>query len=204
VAERELAERLGGVFTATMKAAIVGTRLDVAVPLFLQHLGVPVTPEAVQDSAGWLLSRMVELFEQPLPLRPGAAELLAAVDGAEVPQALVSSSYRVLVDAVLGHGTGPFATTLAGDEVVRGKPHPEPYLTTAARLGVDPVRCVVLEDSPAGVASGEASGCAVVSVPSLATVVFPPGPRRLVVKSLTEVDVAGLQALVQPPSAPIL
>jgi HAD superfamily hydrolase (TIGR01509 family) len=195
VAERELAERLGGVFTATMKAAIVGTRLDVAVPLFLQHLGLPVTPEAVQDSAGWLLSRMVELFEQPLPLRPGAAELLAAVDAAGLPQALVSSSYRVLVDAVLAHGTGPFATTVAGDEVLRGKPHPEPYLTAAARLGVDPARCVVLEDSPAGVASGAAAGCAVVAVPSVAGVRLEHGERVGVVVGLADVSLHDLTSL---------
>jgi len=196
LAEQELAVRLGGAFTADLKAAIVGTRLDVAVPLFLEHLGHEVTPEAVRESAGWLLARMVELFERPLPLQPGAAALLKAVDDAGVPQALVSSSFRVLVDAVLAHGAGPFATTLAGDEVVRGKPDPEPYLTAAARLGVDPVRCVVLEDSPAGVASGEAAGCAVVAVPSVAGVVFEPGERRLVSVQLTGVGVAGLRALV--------
>jgi HAD superfamily hydrolase (TIGR01509 family) len=190
VAEHELAERLGGVFTAEMKAAIVGTRLDVAVPLFLQHLGREATPEAVQDSAARLLDRMVELFAQPLALQPGAADLLKAVDDAGIPQALVSSSFRVLVDAVLAHGVGPFATTLAGDEVVRGKPDPEPYLTAAARLGVDPVRCVVLEDSPAGVASGEAAGCAVVAVPSVAGVVFETRARRVVLASLDRVSVS--------------
>jgi HAD superfamily hydrolase (TIGR01509 family) len=196
VAEHELAERLGGVFTPQMKAAIVGTRLDVAVPLFLQHLDLPVTPEAVQDAAAWLLARMVELFTRPLPLQPGAAELLAAVDAAGVPQALVSSSYRVLVDAVLGHGAGPFATTLAGDEVLRGKPHPEPYLTAAERLGVDPTQCVVLEDSPAGAASGEAAGCGVVAVPSGSGLGFSGGQRRLVVGHLHEVGVSALTLIV--------
>jgi HAD superfamily hydrolase (TIGR01509 family) len=155
VAEEELAVRLGGVFTDELKTAIVGTRLDVAVPLFLEHLGHPVTPDAVEANAAWLLQRMVELYARPLPLRPGAAALLAAVAAAGVPQALVSSSFRVLVDAVLAHGTGPFTLTVGGDEVVRGKPDPEPYTTAARLLGVDPARCVVLEDSPSGVVSGE-------------------------------------------------
>jgi HAD superfamily hydrolase (TIGR01509 family) len=201
VAEHELAVRLGGAFTPALKAAIVGTRLDVAVPTFLRHLGQDAAPAAVEQTGRWLLDRMVELFDRPMPLRPGAARLLAAVAAAGVPQALVSSSHRVLVDAVLAHGTGPFATTLAGDEVVRGKPHPEPYLTAAARLGVDPARCVVLEDSPAGVASGEAAGCAVVAVPSVAGVVLDPAPRRLVVGSLAEVDLLTLSRLGGRPAA---
>ena len=200
-AEHELAARLGGRFTPVMKAAIVGTRLDVAVPLLLHHLGLPATPAAVEDSARDLLARMVAQFERPLALRPGAAELLKAVDDAGVPQALVSSSYRVLVDAVLAHGVGPFTTTLAGDEVLRGKPDPEPYLTAAARLGVDPVRCVVLEDSPAGVSSGEAAGCAVVAVPSVPGVVLTPGDRTLVTTSLLDLTPARLAALArtEPP-----
>lgn len=196
VAEQELAERLGDVFTPSAKAAIVGTRLDVAVPLLLSHLGHEATPDAVDHSATWLLARMVELFSRPLPLQPGAAALLEAVDDAGIPQALVSSSYRVLVDAVLAHGTGPFVTTLAGDEVLRGKPDPESYLTAAARLGVDPRRCVVLEDSPAGVAAGEAAGCAVVAVPSVEGVVFGAAERRLVVADLHQVHVSELGPLV--------
>ncbi len=198
IAEHELAERLGGVFTPAMKAAIVGTRLDLAIVLFLEHLDLPVTVESTARESAWLLQRMVQLFARPLPLQPGAAELLASVVTAGVPQALVSSSYRVLVDAVLAHGTGPFTTTLSGDEVGRGKPDPEPYLTAAARLGVDPRQCVVLEDAPSGVAAGEAAGCAVVAVPSVAGVHFEPGPRRLVRASLAGLALDDLAGLVAP------
>jgi HAD superfamily hydrolase (TIGR01509 family) len=196
IAERELAQRLGGSFTAEAKAAMVGTRLDVAVPLLLHHLGLPDEPDLVQDAADWLLARMVELFQTAPPLRPGAQALLEAVAAAAVPQVRVSSSYRVLVDAVLAHGVGPFAVTIAGDEVRHGKPHPEPYLTAAARLGVDAAACGVLEDSPSGAASGLAAGCAVMAVPSVEKVVFPPHPRQQVVASLRDVSVARLSRLV--------
>ena len=60
---------------------------------------------------------------------------------------------------------------------------------------MDPRRAVVLEDSPAGIDSGEAAGCAVVAVPSVAGVHPEPGPRRLVLTSLTEIDLAALGAL---------
>ena len=140
---------------------------------------------------------MVELFvRDDLPLLPGVRSLLAALDDAQVPMALVSSSYRVLVDAVLAGGLGPFSVTLAGDEVERGKPAPDPYLLAASRLGVDVTRCVVLEDSPAGVASGEAAGCAVVAVPSVPGVRMAAAPRRLVVPSLAGLTPADLRALV--------
>ena len=201
VAESELAERLGGRWDEDAKAAVVGARLDVAVPLILRWFGAEPSPERVAETSAWLLGRMVQLFAQDLPVMPGALSLLAGLRDAGVPQALVSSSYRVLVDAALRTGpfsvTGgsPFALTLAGDEVVHAKPHPEPYLTAAERLGVDPVRCVVLEDSPTGAASGQVAGCAVVAVPSVAGVAMTPGPRRLVVASLTDVTVADLGRL---------
>jgi HAD superfamily hydrolase (TIGR01509 family) len=197
VAEVELATTLGGEFTPELKAAIVGTRLEVAVPTILRWYGGATDEGTVARTSGWLLGRMVELFaERPLVL-PGVTELLAELAAAGVPTALVSSSYRVLVDAVLAHGIGPFDVTLAGDEVLRGKPHPEPYLTAAAALGVDPSRCVVLEDSPSGVASGEAAGCAVVAVPSVPGVSFDAAPQRLVVGSLAEVGLLDLAGLLE-------
>ena len=196
LAEMDLAAMLGGTWTDEIKALVVGTRLDVAVPTILRFYGVDDSAAQVAATSGWLLERMVHLFGRSMELMPGAADLLAALDTHGVRQALVSSSYRVLVDAVLARGLGPFTLTLAGDEVVHGKPHPEPYLTAAERLGVDPARCVVLEDSPSGVAAGESAGCAVVAVPSVAGVLFEPAPRRLVVGSLADVDVAALRRLV--------
>jgi HAD superfamily hydrolase (TIGR01509 family) len=196
VAEVELARQLGGEFTPDLKAAIVGTRLEVAVPTILRWYGGPTDDATVARTMAWLLGRMVELFAEQPAVLPGVPVLLASLAEAGVPTALVSSSYRVLVDAVLAHGIGPFDLTVAGDEVAQGKPHPEPYLLAATRLGADPARCVVLEDSPAGVASAEAAGCAVVAVPSVPGVAFAPGPRRLVVPTLESVSLSDLQSLV--------
>ena len=50
------------------------------------------------------------------------------------------------------------------DDVARGKPDPEPFLTAAARLGVDPTRCLVVEDAAAGIAAARAAGCAVIAI----------------------------------------
>ncbi len=195
IAEVELAQHFGRAWDDEVKALVVGTRLDVAVPAMLRHFGQPTGAADVARASTLLLDRMVDLYGRQQQLLPGAGELLASLRAAGVPVALVSSSFRVLVDAVLAQGVGPFDLTLAGDEVVDGKPHPEPYLTAASRLGVAAARCVVIEDSPSGVAAGEAAGCAVLAVPSVPGVVFDPAARRHVVTSLAEVTVADLRTL---------
>jgi len=197
VAEVELAAALGGTWTDEIKAAVVGTRLDVSVPTILRWYEVEPTPARVSETAAWLLRRVAELYSGELLARAGVCELLAALREEGVPMALVSSSFRVLVDAVLAHGYGPFDVTLAGDEVACGKPDPEPYLTAAALLDEDPASCVVLEDSPSGVASGLAAGCFVLAVPSVVGVVFAPAPRLAVAADLGGVDVATLRDMVR-------
>jgi HAD superfamily hydrolase (TIGR01509 family) len=191
-AEQELAVSLGGTWSADLKAEVLGTSITTAVPKILAWFGA--TDRDPAEIQAWLLHRMVELFRDRLLMRPGARELLRELRAAGMPLGLVSSSYRVLVDAgldVVGHNL--FAVTLAGDEVTHHKPHPEPYLTACVALGVEPTDVVVFEDSPTGVAAGQAAGCFVVAVPDYVPV--DPAPRSLVVDSLTQVDLAGLHAL---------
>jgi beta-phosphoglucomutase-like phosphatase (HAD superfamily) len=83
---------------------------------------------------------------------------------------------------------------VAGDEVARTKPYPDPYLLAATGLGVDPARCAVIEDTATGVAAAEAAGCQVVAVPSVAPIA--PAPRRTVVASLEDVNLSFLRGLM--------
>jgi HAD superfamily hydrolase (TIGR01509 family) len=199
-AERDFALRHGTTWTPAMKAAIVGTHLSFSVPTMLALFGTPSARAADPDvEAGWLLRRVVAEFARGVELRPGAARLLTELRDAAVPAALVSSSYRILVDAALAaihHDGSPewFRVTVAGDEVDRPKPHPQPYLTAAAALGADPARCVVLEDSPAGVAAAEAAGCPVVAVPEVTPI--PRAPGRHLVTTLADVTLDGLRRIV--------
>lgn len=196
VAETELAARLGGEWNDVVKAACVGHRLDAAVPIILRYYGVEPEPAVVHDAIHFLQRRMVEQFETALPLHAGALELLDELRSRGVATALVSSSWRALVDAAL-RVVGPrFDVTLAGDEVTHAKPHPEPYLTACARLGVTADRAVVLEDAMSGVLSAEAAGCAVVAVPFVAPI--DPQPGRWVVPALTDIDPDWLLALPSP------
>ena len=198
IAEREVIEWLGGTWGPEVKAALVGNALDEASRLLLEFAGAD---RPVGEVAERLSRRIAELFEADggLTVPPGAAELLAALRAASVPLALVSSSSRRLVEAALRLlGREHFQVPIAGDEVTERKPLPAPYLAAAERLGVDPSRCVAVEDSPTGVQAAEAAGCVVVAVPDHRLVTIPPGPRRHVVRSLAAVDPAWLLSLATP------
>jgi HAD superfamily hydrolase (TIGR01509 family) len=195
VGERELAARYGKVFTPEIKTAMIGQGVDTAVPLMLTMLGVPAADAA--DASAFLLARVAELFGEPgrIVLFPGAAELLAELRALGVATALVSSSFRVLMDSVLAVvGRDAFTVTVAGDEVSLRKPAPEPYLRAAALLGVAPAACVVLEDSSSGAAAGLAAGCPTIMIPSEYGAVPPDGVT--VRSSLRDVTVELLAGLV--------
>ncbi|KWX01314.1 HAD family phosphatase [Carbonactinospora thermoautotrophica] len=190
--EAEVMAEYGYAWTPEDRLACLGGPMERTCRYMIERCGADITVEALGAT---LVERMALRVREEVAVQPGAKELLSELIEAGVPRALVSSSFRVLVDAVLdavGHDL--FVVTVAGDEVARAKPHPEPYLTAAARLGVDPARCVVLEDSPPGVAAAEAAGCLVVAVPSVAP--LEPAPRRLVVRSLTELSLDRLRALI--------
>jgi HAD superfamily hydrolase (TIGR01509 family) len=176
---------IGGDWTSEQQDTLVGGPLEKAVELLIEQSGGDHDPGEVMTL---LLDRMEHLLRtEPVHWRPGAPELLAALEGAGVPRALVSASWRRLVDAVhdavlheMGHE--PFDVTVAGDDLERTKPHPDPYLHAAAVIGVDPRHCVVLEDSHTGSTAGRASGALVVAVPSLVPIEAAKGMR--VVESL--------------------
>jgi len=189
----ELAAHLGGVLSPEVRAALVGRPLDASVRMLQRSLGVDADAEL---SGRLLLDATREHFARGLPWRAGAAELLGAVRRSGVPVALVTSTSRELVDVALRSMAVPFDAVVCGDEVVHPKPDPEPYATAAGLLGVDPARCVAVEDSPTGAASAEAAGCAVLVVPS--EVPVPAGPRRTVLPTLEGVDVAFLAGLLRP------
>ena len=83
--------------------------------------------------------------------------------------------------------------TVSGDDVAQTKPNPDPYLLAAELLGVDPVRCVALEDSETGATSAVAAGCLTVVVPSLVPVPAGVGDDHLT--ALTELDLGHLGEL---------
>ncbi|MEX1652855.1 HAD family phosphatase [Streptomyces pseudovenezuelae] len=170
---------VGGPMTRSAGFLIEATGADIALPELTVLLN-----QGFEDRIG-----------RSLPLMPGATRLLAELSAHRIPTALVSASHRRIIDRVLDSlGPRHFALTVAGDEVPRTKPHPDPYLFAAAGLSADPARCAVVEDTATGVAAAEAAGCQVVAVPSVAPI--PPAPGRTVVGSLEDVDLPFLRGLI--------
>jgi HAD superfamily hydrolase (TIGR01509 family) len=194
-AEFELVARLGGSWNMQHAKQLVGNALIDSGAYILETIGrTDLSPEFVVEE---LLNQVVrELSTRPIPWRPGALELLRSLRDAGIPCALVSASYRILLDAALSQlPPDTFQTSVAGDEVHFGKPHPEAYETACRLLGVDPKDCVVFEDSGTGARSGNAAGALVLAVPN--QVVIPEAPRRLHLGSLTDLDAAKVVELFE-------
>jgi HAD superfamily hydrolase (TIGR01509 family) len=184
--------RLDGQWSETDQQALIGGSLPRTVAYLLARAGRPASPEEV---GRWLVDGMTALLEsRSLTMLPGAAELLAEVRAAGIPHALVTSSERPIMEAVLAQLGIGFTATVCADDVTHGKPDPEPYLRAASLLGADPRSCVALEDSPNGVASAEAAGCRLIAVPSLVPIRAEAG--RVIAGSLSQVSLARLRDLV--------
>lgn len=123
---------------------------------------------------------------------PGAVELLEALRSRDIPVALVTSSNDLKMQHLWSDMPGlkdMFDVIITGDEVTHSKPNPEGYLTAAARLGVDPQRCAVFEDSLQGVKAGKAAGAFVVGVAGTLKAEDIAPYSDVVVNGVAEVDI---------------
>lgn len=190
--EVEVFAALGHTLDDSWRHVVVGGPMTRSAGFLIEATGADIT---LAELSVLLNAGFEDRIGRSLPLMPGAARLLAELAEYEIPTALVSASHRRIIDRVLTVlGPQHFALTVAGDEVTRTKPYPDPYLLAAAGLGVDPARCAVVEDTATGVAAAEAAGCLVVAVPSVAPIA--PAARRTVVTSLEVVDLAFLHGLM--------
>jgi HAD superfamily hydrolase (TIGR01509 family) len=189
--ETLLVAEYGGSWSEEDAHSLVGNELITSANYLRDVGGVPLPAEQIIDR---LLERVTTRVREHVPWRPGARELLTELNAHGVPCALVTMSYQSLAQAVVAMlPAGSFRTVVAGDDVTHGKPHPEPYLVAAARLGIAPERCVAIEDSLTGVTSAEAARVPVLAVAHL--VPIPPGPGRTVAATLTGWTAADLGAL---------
>jgi HAD superfamily hydrolase (TIGR01509 family) len=192
LAERQVVGALGGTWTKDHQQDLLGSNLEFAAGYMLRLTGSELSTDEVAQRLKDTMTGLLQTGE--FSFRPGALALLASVQDAGVATAIVTSSVGEHLDLVLARmPSRNFDVVVTGDDVTHKKPHPEPYQTALDRLGVEPARAVVLEDSPAGVAAAEAAGCAVIAVPSV--VPIESGPRRVVVDSLADVRLSFLADL---------
>jgi HAD superfamily hydrolase (TIGR01509 family) len=161
--ERAMADRHGSRWTEDDARSTIGKPLAVTIAE-MRALGLPLTAD---EALTELLDVMVGHHSHGVTWMPGVEALLATIGEAKVPAAIVSASFRRVIDSVLAAAPeGAFAHSVAGDEVHANKPEPEPYLTAAKLLGVPIEHSLVIEDSVSGATSGVTAGAHVLVVPS--------------------------------------
>lgn len=176
-AEHELVAAHGGVWTDEMAHQLVGKALEDSARMIIDATGIDLSPIEIINR---LLDRVIEQVEEAVPWRPGAPELLAELGALGVPNVLVTMSWRNLAEAVLRNlPEASFGGLVTGDSVRHGKPHPEPYLTAAAGLGLEPGACIAIEDSPTGVRSATTAGVPTIAVPHIVPIPDIPGSVRV-------------------------
>jgi len=164
-AETPLVERFGGTWSHEQALGMVGLALEDSARL-LQNAGVPWgTDEIIAYLTDEVLRQLAVVG---VPFRPGAQELLADLRRSGVKTALVTMSMRRMALSIADLIDFPaFDVVVAGDDVERPKPHPDPYLQACAALGVDIADTVAIEDSPNGLRSAVASGAVTLGVPHM-------------------------------------
>jgi len=198
-AEKQLLARRNLPYSPSLKTAMMGRDARGAVGYLIEHY-------SLADSLGELIEErnqlIAELFKEHLKAIPGALDLVRSVIAAGILTGLVSSSPKPLVELALEKlvTAGLFDLTLSGDQVVRGKPAPDIYITAAEKLGVKPEYCLVLEDAPHGVAAAKDAGMCCLAISTSVSVVELAMADK-VVSGFEEVDVQVLQSLMQ--SSPI-
>lgn len=165
IAMEEVFRSVGSVLTKQDFQKTVGLRLDEVISFWHRHEGLKnVSPKDVE---GQIVLKMVELIQaHPHPLT-GVLETLSYLKEKKRKIGLATSSYEILINTVLKalKIRHCFDVTHSAEHENYGKPHPAVYITVAERLGVDPLRCLVIEDSLNGIISAKAARMKVVCIP---------------------------------------
>ncbi|HXT59519.1 MAG TPA: HAD family phosphatase [Pirellulales bacterium] len=196
----ELLRRRGHAFEHDLLKAMMGRPARVALQMMIDH-------HALSDTVETLAAETAEIFpailDARLALMPGAAELLAALEHADIPKAIGTSSGRRFVTGVLGRfNLEPrFEFILTAEDVIEGKPQPEIYLKAAAQFALRPAEIAVFEDSQNGCRAAVAAGAVAVAVPGGHSRTHDFAGAMLVAESLADPRVYELLGLPRPESA---
>lgn len=186
-AREDLVRSTGGRWRDDAPRAMMGMSSTEWAAYLHDELAVPLGSEEINRK---VVLRIEALYRERLPLLPGALDVVRAIQR-RWPLGLASSSNREVIDLVLDLAglSGAFAATVSSEEVARGKPAPDVYLAAAARVGVEPERCVAVEDSSNGLRSAAAARMAVIAVPNSH---YPPDDNALALASTTVGAIAEL------------
>ena len=146
-----------------LQRELAGLSIRQAADYFREVIGIDDPPEKMLAEWNELAFQQ---YRYEIKMKAGALQWLKTIEEREIPMAVGTSNTRMLaMTALQTHGIDRyFKVILTGEDVAIGKPDPYIYQTAAARLGVDPARCLVFEDIPEGIQAGLAAGMKVCAV----------------------------------------
>jgi pseudouridine-5'-monophosphatase len=188
-ATRAVVGRFGKTFDWSLKANMVGRPAIESARYLVDALDLPMRPEDYLRERESLLQRLLPTSEPT----HGALALTAALTRRGVRQSVATSSQRWLYELKIQRHQDwfrAFSVVIVGDDprVERGKPAPDIFLLAAREAGVEAADCVVIEDSPVGIAAAGAAGMQAVAVPDPAMDRDRFSAADLVVGSLAELS----------------
>jgi beta-phosphoglucomutase family hydrolase len=156
IAYREAFAEVGLELTEAEFTAAVGGVAAETVPKLLRGRPCSLTPMELHARKKQIVNKV--FARDPIRVLE-TAELLSLLHGS-IPLALASSGSREGIQILLDRleWNAYFQTVVTGEDSPRGKPAPDPFLLAARRLGVEPTKCIVFEDTPAGIAAASAAG----------------------------------------------
>ena len=189
VAKRAVAARYGVDWSTDDDLATLGRTVPTSARLMVER----GAENSVEDITAELGQAVAASLTGEVPFLPGMRELLTELAEAGIPGAVVTNALTVVAESTAAGAPGVLQVVVSQEDVEHAKPHPEPYLLAARRLGVDPLRCVAVEDSRTGAASAAAAGMPVVVVPGELPV--DPEPGFVLVDAHTDVTLDLLRSL---------
>jgi pseudouridine 5'-phosphatase len=190
-AHQIVAARYGKIFDWTVKSKMIGLRAEDSANVLIKTLQLPMSVPEYLEARKHLLA---ELFPQAEAL-PGAVKLTMHLHRVGIPQAVATSSDRYNFELKITmhkEWFSIFRCVITGDdpEIKRGKPHPDIFLIAAERLQASPSKCLVFEDSPAGIDAARAAGMYTIAVPdpNMDDRAYPHAHQ--IIRNLNDVDLA--------------
>jgi HAD superfamily hydrolase (TIGR01509 family) len=162
----EVCGGLGFAMTDAVHLGMVGSSHETTNRLLVEAYGVAFPYAIFEEQCRSMMRRRMA---REVPVKAGVVELLDELSARDIPMAVATSSRSPHAIGHLGQAglLDRFVAVVTRDDVENPKPHPEPYLTAARRLGVEPSRCLAVEDSHSGVRAAHAAGMQTVMVPDL-------------------------------------
>ncbi len=165
--QKPILEQKGITYTLDWYKQTVGKRIEDIVPLFKELCGDSFDYEGFRVQCREAYKKYTD--EHGVPIKDGLFELLDYLKEKNIKIALATSTTEPSAARTLKiSGTLPYFDALVcADDVKRGKPHPDPFIKAAEKLGLNPENCLALEDSINGIKSAYSAGMVTVMVPDL-------------------------------------